>query len=124
MGIPVNQTQMVEIKSLVSWPLYFKRYLTQGEVKIGAKSRFNERIDYFELEAQIRNYNVLFCGIDDHGNHARIWIVDDEARHALLGKESDNVTLVTDETVKALTSINDQKKFMARLNDTNPTLNP
>ena len=70
---------------------------------------------------QIQMGNTFFIGegSEQHGDHARLFIVDDEQRKELLGLKSDgrndDVLVLNEDTVSELLAIRTKEKFNERL---------
>lgn len=114
-------TDKVLIDSLCNWPLYFKRANGMGDISIPANAKGFSQLDVAEVQMQIQLGNRLFIGTDpaSPGDHARLFIKNEEQRKQLLGypvETSKDVVAVTPETVKSLLSIRGKKEFNERLN--------
>ncbi|MCM1220762.1 MAG: hypothetical protein NC548_40355 [Lachnospiraceae bacterium] len=112
-------TDKVLIDNLCSWPLHFKRLNGIGDVRVPANAKNFALLDVSEVQMQIQIGNNLFVGRgDSQGDHARLYIVDDEQRKALLGLDdtpNEDVTVVNAESVAALLAIRTKKDFKEHL---------
>lgn len=111
-------TDKVAINNLCAWPLYFKRANGVGDITIPANAKNFMLLDVAEVQTQIQLNNPLFVGIGgNQGDHARLYIVDDEQRKELLGLENnpEGAIILDLESVKALLAIRRKEDFRARL---------
>ena len=112
-------TDKVLINNLCDWPVYFKRLNGIGDIKVPAKVKNFAKLDVAEVQLQIQSGNVLFIGNDASklGDHARLFIVDDEQRKELLGyTDSDNDTVaLTVDAVAKLLKIRSKDEFNTQL---------
>jgi hypothetical protein len=111
-------TDKVLINNLCAWPLYFRRLNGVGDVRIPGKAKNFTGVDVAEVQMQIQSGNNLFVGTDGTGNHARVQIVDEKQRKALLGYDmegADDAVMLTVETVKELFAIRKKEEFQKRL---------
>ena len=113
-------TDKVLINNLCSWPLHFKRLNGMGDIRVPANAKNFALLDVSEVQMQIQIGNNLFIGSGEgqQGDHARLFIVDDEQRKALLGLDAtpnEDVTVVNAESVAALLSIRTKKEFKEHL---------
>lgn len=109
----------VKINNLCSWPLYFKRYDGQGDIKIPANAKNHQGLTFNEVKLQIQNGNSMFTGTDGMGAHARIEIADEEQRKKLFEIEGTDIPapiLLTEAAVTELLAIRTKAKFNERLN--------
>lgn len=114
----MEMTDKVAINNLCAWPVYFKRANGVGDIRVPANAKNFMLLDAAEVQTQIQLGNPLFVGIGgNQGDHARLYIVDDEQRKTLLGIDGDNnVEVVLNlDTVKELLSIRRKDDFKARL---------
>jgi hypothetical protein len=75
-----------QIKNLCPWAVSFRLPNSHGEVFLEANQK--QAINNAELVTLIENNNVLFCGTGN-GNHARIYVENEELRK-YVGFESDD----------------------------------
>ena len=113
-------TDKVYINNLCAWPLYFRRSNGMGDIKIPAKANGFAALDVAEVQAQIQLGNNLFTGNSEtnNGDHARLYIVDEGQRKALLGYEADgeaDATVLTVDSVKKLLNIRSKEGFTEAL---------
>ena len=80
-------TDKVAINNLCSWALYFKRENGVGDIRIPANAKNFSQLDVAEVQMQIQRGNPLFVGDgrSNQGDHARLFIVDDQQRKELPG---------------------------------------
>lgn len=113
-------TDKVLINNLCSWPLHFKRLNGMGDIRVPASAKNFALLDVSEVQMQIQMGNNMFIGNGgQQGDHARLYIVDDEQRKKLLGLDtspSEDVTVVNAESVAALLAVRTKKEFNERLN--------
>lgn len=108
----------VAIDNLTNWDLYFSRIGGVGDIKVPASVKNFGMIPFEEIQMQIQTGNVMFIGSDGIGSHARLRIVDDEARATLFGMEEDvKVDVLTLDAVKALLAIKAKPAFNKRLGE-------
>ena len=109
----VNKDELVKVRNLCSWSIYFKLQNTRGDIEIlpspGSKNMFVS-----EIISQVDNGNVFFIGEDDKGSHAKIYIEHDELRKelgfdSLDGKEMQKI--LTDEKCESILALKTQKSF-------------
>lgn len=114
----MEMTDKVAVNNLCSWPLYFKRANGVGDVRVPANAKNFMLLDVAEVQTQIQLGNPLFVGVGgNQGDHARLYIVNDEQRKALLGIEdtgSGEIVLNLD-TVKELLGVKRKDDFQKRL---------
>lgn len=113
-------TDKVLINNLCNWPLHFKRLNGMGDIRVPANAKNFALLDVSEVQMQIQMGNNLFIGNggEQQGDHARLYIVNDEQRRALLGLDTspnEDVTVVNAESVTALLAIRTKKEFKERL---------
>jgi hypothetical protein len=125
-------TDKVYLDNLCDWPLYFRRLNGIGDIAIPAKAKNFTGVDVAEAQMQIQSGNHMFIGTDGMGGHARIRIVDDEQRKALLGYDDggDAIALTADslrelfavkrkdafqQQLEALVTTNAEKRMVQRL---------
>lgn len=114
----MEMTDKVAINNLCAWPLYFKRANGVGDIRVPANAKNFMLLDVAEVQTQIQLGNPLFVGVGgNQGDHARLYIVNDEQRKALLGIEDDNTeeVVLNLDTVKELLSIRRKDDFQKRL---------
>lgn len=106
-------TNNVLVNNLCAWPLYFRRAMGVGDVRIPAGAKKYPVCSFDEALTQIQLGNTLFVGTDGLGAHARLQIIDDEQRKQLFGVEevSDPPVVLTAESVKTLLAIKSKAKF-------------
>ena len=115
-------TDKVLLNNLCAWPLYFRRANGIGDSRVPANAKNFSMVDVAEVQMQIQLNNPLFVGNGDgkQGDHARLYIVNDEQRKALLGGDDeavDDPTVLIAKNVKELLAINNKNKFQARLEE-------
>lgn len=114
-------TDKVLINNLCSWNIYFKRLNGVGDIRIPGGAKNFAALDVAEVQMQIQMGNNLFIGdgLERNGDHARLYIVDDEQRKELLGltvgDSNEDVTVLNEDTVTELLSIRSKEKFNERL---------
>lgn len=113
-------TEKVLINNLCDWALYFRRLNGIGDIRIPAKVIGFAMLDVAEVQMQIQSGNKLFIGSDEAhpGDHARLFIVDEKQRKALLGygEESEEEPLVLNvESVTKLLAIKKKDEFNRQL---------
>ena len=113
-------TDKVLIDNLCSWNIYFKRLNGVGDICIPGGVKNFSMLDVAEVQLQIQMNNIMFVGdsSNPNGDHARLYIVDDEQRKALLGLDSDeghDVIVLNEKTVSALLAIKSKEKFKEQL---------
>lgn len=104
----------VLVNNLCAWPLYFRRAMGQGDVRVPAGAKKYPVCSFDEALTQIQLGNTLFVGTDGLGGHARLQIIDDEQRKQLFGIEEENTVapVVLDaDSVKALLGLKSKAKF-------------
>ncbi len=113
-------TDKVLINNLCNWPLHFKRLNGMGDIRVPANAKNFAMLDVAEVQMQIQMGNHMFIGSNNtrQGDHARLFIVKDEQRKALLNLENsptEDVTVVNAQSVAALLSIKSKNAFKERL---------
>lgn len=113
-------TDKVYIDNLCDWPLYFKRLNGLGDIRVPAGVRGYAMLDVAEVQMQIQSGNKLFVGEDSvcPGDHARLYITNDEQRKTLLGYEetaADESVVLNLDSVTELLAAKSKKDFTARL---------
>lgn len=117
---PLNLDERVTIRNISDHPVGFSRKSGEGggDIKIMPEGR--ERISRNEIIAQVHNNNKLLAGIDGKGSHATLYI-EDEPTRIELGFDSEDgsvkQTIFSDEIVKSLFEIKDQKEFEERFKE-------
>lgn len=114
----MNLTDKVAINNLCSWPLYFKRANGVGDVTIPANAKNFMLLDFAEVQTQIQLGNPLFIGVaGNQGDHARLFIVDDDQRKELLGIEGDTAEslVLSVDAVRELLAVKRKDEFNKRL---------
>lgn len=116
----MEMTDKVLIDNLCDWPLYFRRLNGIGDIRIPARAKNFSGLDVAEVQMQIQLGNKMFVGEDDTqmGNHARIYIVNDVQRKALLGipeENADDAIVLNVATIRKLFSIRKKEDFHAEL---------
>lgn len=118
MKIVAQSTELVEVRSLCDYPLYFKLMVESGDAKIEPYAGYPDYLPLEEIKAQIRARNTFFIGTDGRGNHACIAIMDDDVRRELFYIRDDEMTeLLTLDAVKDLLAISNQDDFAQRLRE-------
>lgn len=113
-------TDKVLIDNLCDWPLYFKRLNGMGDIRVPAKVKGYAMLDFAEVQMQVQSGNKLFVGFDASrpGDHARLYISNDEQRKALFGYEDaadGDVVALNGKSVAQLLAIRTKKEFNDRL---------
>lgn len=113
-------TEKVLINNLCNWALYFRRLNGIGDIRIPANVTNFAMLDVAEVQMQIQSGNKLFIGNDEAhpGDHARLYIVDDKQRKALLGygEESEEDALVLNvESITKLLAVKKKDEFNRQL---------
>ena len=116
----MNLTDKVLINNLCDWPLHTRRLNGVGDITIPARVKNFAQLDVAEVQMHIQLNDPLFVGTDaDHpGDHARLYIVDDEIRKQLFGYEADgeeDVIHLTAEAVKKLLAVRKRDDFKKQL---------
>lgn len=91
-----------------------------GDIMIPANARGYAQLDVAEVQMQIQMGNVFFIGKGGKpGDHARLYIVDNEQRKKLLGIEdgAPDVAALTVDAVKELLAIRKKEDFEKRLSE-------
>ena len=107
-------TDRVLIDNLCAWPLYFRRANGVGDVMVPANARGFAQLDVAEVQTQIQLGSVFFLGNGKRpGDHARLYIVNDEQRKSLLGLDDSDqdVTVLTVDRMKELLAIRKKDDF-------------
>lgn len=116
----MNLTDKVLINNLCDWPLYTPRLNGMGSITIPARVKNFAMLDVAEVQMHIQTNDPLFVGNDPArpGDHARLYIVDDEQRKQLFGyedSETDDVVHLTADAVKKLLAVRKRDDFKAQL---------
>jgi len=70
-----------KVKNLADWAVSWKRLNSIGDETLKANSTVY--ISNAEIEVQVQNGNVFFCGTDGMGSHARVYIENADFREEL-----------------------------------------
>lgn len=105
-----NETQRILCRNLAPWDVSFQRKNTLGDVVIPPNAKvFLERE---EVMAQAYTNNRLFVGTDGAGEHAQIYIEDEELRKELgFDTEGKKQALLDDEKLKKIFDYKTQNAF-------------
>lgn len=115
----MNVTDRVMLDNLCAWPLYFRRSDDLADIRIPGGAKGFNRLTYEEVRNQVQMGNPLFVG-QGNGDHANIYIVDDEVRRELFGFAQGvvgDVIALTEEHVSALLAIKNKEKFNTQLHE-------
>lgn len=108
----LNLETKITVKNIAGWSVGFVRIETIGDVNIMPEG--STKLSRSEVIAQVQNGNKLFCGVDDHGSHATIFIAD-EATRKYLDFDSDDgkrkQAIFTDDLVKDVFAKKTQSSF-------------
>ena len=108
----LNLETKITVKNIAGWSVGFARIETIGDVNIMPEG--STKLSRSEVIAQVQNGNKLFCGVDDHGSHATIFITD-EATRKYLDFDSDDdkrkQAIFTDNLVKDVFAKKTQSSF-------------
>lgn len=115
----MEMTDKVLLDNLCDWPVYFRRLNGMGDIRIPARVKGYAMLDVAEVQMQIQSGNHAFVGDDAArpGDHARLYIVNDEQRKALLGypTEGDDAVVLNAETITKLLAIRKKEDFYNKL---------
>ena len=101
MAIDMNSRS--KVKNLCEWNISWERCSMDGDEFI--KANQTVYIPNMEIETQVQNNNLFFCGNDKLGSHARVFIENPEMREHLGfdNKEEKRTQLIlTDEKCKEI----------------------
>ena len=115
-------TDKVLINNLCDWSVYFRRLNGIGDIRIPARVKNFAMLDVAEIQMQIQSGNKLFVGDDDSrpGDHARLFIVDDKQRKALLGYGEDggeDALVLNADSITKLLAVKKKDDFYRQLNE-------
>lgn len=114
----LNLEQKVTVKSIAPWTTGFKRIESNGDVTIPPEGTV--RLQRSEIISQIQNGNRLFCGVDDRGSHATLYIEDAETRSEVefdSDEEKRTQMVLTPDLVQKLFSYKTMKTFDDKLKE-------
>ena len=106
------------VKNLCSWNLDFplRNSVGDGFILAGSTKEFFNS----EIYAQHTSNNVLFCGLDGEGSHARVYIENEEMRKHLGYDSEDGKTkqkILTDEKCEEILGYKTKKAFENAVTD-------
>jgi len=108
----LKSTKTVKVKNLMPFGISFTTsknpygYILEG-------NQINSQLTVAEVEEQVNMGNVAFTGVDGHGNHATLQILDTDVREMLLG-DSEKY-LLTEEEMQRLLEIRTPAEFQSEL---------
>lgn len=108
----LNMDEKIQVLNLCNWGVSFKRIDGVGDFLISAKTTV--RIPRGEVYSQVQSGNRLFVGYDDHGSHARLYILDTATRVDLEFESEDGKTMqkvLTDDKIKEIFAIKTKAAF-------------
>lgn len=111
-----NLEKKVTVRSIAGWTTGFRRIETSGDVTIPPEG--TTRLTRSEIIAQIQNGNKLFCGTDDRGSHATLYIDDEDTRLEVdfdSKEEKRSQTVLTADLVKKMFEYKTIKTFEEKL---------
>ena len=101
-----NLDMRVNVKNLAGWTVGFGLLHDIAGGAISFMKDSSQRMTRNEILAQVNNNNTMFTGTDGNGNHAMLYIDDDETREYIgYDKEEGKQLVFTDEIVKKLFSM-------------------
>lgn len=112
-------TDKITVKNLYPWDTGFQVFNDKTDRDSDCTIKGGElykRLTYEQVENEIFKGNKAFVGIDGHGNHAPLMIVDDDACLALLAV-TERPKQLSEDVLKQLFSIGDRKEFNKMLAD-------
>lgn len=116
---PLNLDEKVTIRNISDHDVGFARLTEMGYVQVVSEGR--ARISRNEIIAQVNNENNLLSGVDGRGSHATLYI-EDEPTRIELGFDSEDGSvkqkILSDEVIKELFAIKNQKEFEERFKET------
>lgn len=115
-------TEKVLINNLCDWALYFRRLNGVGDIRVPARVTNFALLDAAEVQMQIQSGNKLFIGNDEAhpGDHARLFIVDENQRKVLLGYDvetGEDALVLNAESVTNLLAIKKKEEFQRQLTE-------
>lgn len=108
----------VTVRSIAPWTTGFQRIESNGDVTIPPEG--TARIARSEIIAQVQNGNRLFCGTDNRGSHATLYINDDATRAEVdfdSPEEKRTQVVITSELVQKLFNYKTMKTFEEKLKE-------
>ena len=114
----LNMDQKVTVRSIAGWVTGFKRIETAGDVTIPPEGTV--RLSRSEIIAQVQNGNCLFCGKDNRGSHATLYIEDAATRYEVdfdSDIEQYQQKIITKEKIQQLFREKSLKTFQTQLKD-------
>lgn len=108
----------VTVRSIAPWTTGFQRIESNGDVTIPPEGTV--RLTRSEIISQVQNGNRLFCGTDERGSHATLYIDDDATRIEVefdSPEEKRTQTIVTSELVHKLFNYKTLKTFEEKLKE-------
>lgn len=114
----VNKDELVKVRNLCDWNLYFKLQNVIGDVNIPANGSKNMFVS--EIISQIDNGNVFFVGNDGKGSHAKIYIEHEDLRKQLAfdrPEDKETQKILTDEKCDYILNLKTQSAFEKNIKD-------
>ena len=108
----------VTVRSIAPWTTGFQRIESNGDVTIPPEG--TTRIARSEIISQVQNGNRLFCGTDNRGSHATLYIDDDATRVEVefdSPEEKRTQVVITPEIVQNLFNYKTMKTFEEKLKE-------
>lgn len=108
----------VTVRSIAPWTTGFQRIESNGDVTIPPEG--TTRIARSEIISQVQNGNRLFCGTDNRGSHATLYIDDDATRVEVefdSPEEKRTQVVITPELVQKLFNYKTMKTFEEKLKE-------
>ena len=108
----------VTVRSIAPWTTGFQRIESNGDVTIPPEG--TTRLTRSEIISQVQNGNRLFCGTDDRGSHATLYIDDDATRAEVefdALEEKRTQAILTPELVQKLFGYKTMKTFEEKLKE-------
>ena len=108
----------VTVRSIAPWTTGFQRIESNGDVTIPPEG--TTRIARSEIISQVQNGNRLFCGTDNRGSHATLYIDDDATRVEVefdSPEEKRTQVIITPELVQKLFNYKTMKTFEEKLKE-------
>lgn len=92
----------VEITNLFGWAISFKSPITRQDIYIEQYARNLKILTVQEVQTQIIEGNIAFCGVDGCGSHAAFLIEDPEMRKFLFKTDVEPVQFTMERLNKVL----------------------
>ena len=112
----IKPSDRVSIDNLCDWDIGFTSYETNRDIVISGGVKNYRNLTVAEIDAQVKNGNIAFCGENGFGDHASIRINDPLVREYVFQEPIDPVQL-TEDAVRNLLSIQDKRKFNQMLSE-------